>query len=307
MAILLLMPFKDGTYLAKNLALKDPQLEIRIWPEAGNIQDIDFAIVWDHPPGALSNYPNLKIVASYGAGVDHIFKDPALPPQITITRLVDDALTRQMSEYIAGVILNHRLRLTEYREYQAAGIWSPKHVRSGNNVCLLGLGNIGQAAAAFLTKLGFTVSGWSQSPKNIANVTSFHGAEGLDAAIGEADYIVCLLPLTPQTEHILDASLFSKVKKEAYLINAGRGGHLNENDLLEALYQQQLSGACLDVFSTEPLPDDHVFWRHPKISLTPHIASLTNIDLAAEQFLENYRNMQNNRPLINQVDMQKGY
>ncbi|MCK5425068.1 MAG: glyoxylate/hydroxypyruvate reductase A [Emcibacter sp.] len=307
MTILILMPERDATDFSLMLATTDPELDIRIWPDVGDAQDIEYAIVWNHPAGELLKYPNLKVIASFGAGVDHIFKDPDLPDHVAITRLVDDSLSGQMCEYVAGVILNHRLRLTEYREFQAAANWSPKAPHPGNNVCLLGLGNIGREVAAYLTGLNFTVSGWSQSLKNIENVKSFHGEKSLGEAISDADYIVCLLPLTPSTENILDKSLFSKAKKGAYLINVGRGGHLNEDDLLDALYQGQLDGACLDVFKVEPLPDDHPFWRHPKIYLTPHSASLTNLEKAAHQLHENYLNMKNNRTLINKIDPAKGY
>lgn len=307
MTLLILMPDRDFTDLVQALKKHAPDLDIRIWPEVGEKQDIEYVIVWNHPAGALQNFPNLKVIASFGAGVDHIFKDSDLPDNVAITRLVDNSLTRQMCEYVAGAILNHRLRLTEYREFQAAAIWSPKDARPGNNVCLLGLGNIGREVASYLVGLNFTVNGWSNSPKNIEKVTSFHGKAALEEAIADADYIVCLLPLTPDTENVMDISLFKKAKKGAYLINVGRGGHLNEDELLDALYRGQLDGACLDVFRTEPLPDDHPFWKHPKIYLTPHTASLTNIGQAAAQFHENYLNMKNNRPLLNRIDAVKGY
>ncbi len=307
MALLILMPDKDASSLVKTLIRTAPDLDIRVWPDVKNKADIDYAIVWDHPAGELAQYPNLKVVASYGAGVDHIFKDKNLPSNITITRLTDDSLRQQMAEYVAGVILNRRIRLTEYREYQAASIWSPRGQRTENNVCILGLGNIGQKVAQYLANLNFNVSGWSQSPKNIDNVTAFHGERALHAAIEGAGYIVCLLPLTPNTENILDLNLFSKAKKGAYLINVGRGQHLNEEHLLEAIYQGQISGACLDVFRTEPLPDDHPFWKHPKISITPHCASMTDIKRAAEQLYINYQNMKNGRPLANRVNPSKGY
>ncbi|MCF6195796.1 MAG: glyoxylate/hydroxypyruvate reductase A [Emcibacter sp.] len=307
MTILILMPGRDCRDLAAALKKNDPTLDIRIWPDDGERADIDYIISWNHPAGELDNYPNLKVVASFGAGVDHIFNDPALPENITITRLVDDCLARQMSDYVLGAILNHRLRLTEYREYQGAGVWSPKESRTGNHVCLLGLGNIGQEVAHSLTAQNFKVSGWSQNPKNIMGVTSFQGDDELAKAISDADYIVCLLPLTPQTENILDKTFFARAKKGAYLINVGRGGHLNEDDLLDAIYNEQISGACLDVFRTEPLPDAHPFWRHPKIYITPHSASLTNIEQAALHLIENHRKMQNNQPLSNQVDRTQGY
>ena len=311
MALLILIPDYENTDLVQALkkATSDLglDLDIRLWPEVGNPQDIDYVITWNHPAGELLKFANLKVIASYGAGVDHIFKDPDLPENVAITRLVDSSLSGQMCEYIAGAILNRRLRLTEYREYQAAAAWAPKKTRPGNVVCILGLGNIGHHVAQYLTELNFTVRGWSQSQKDLKNIDTFHGRSQLAQAIAPADYIVCLLPLTPDTADILDKSLFNTAKEGAYLINAGRGGHLNEDDLLNALYQGHLSGACLDVFRTEPLPDDHPFWRHPNIYLTPHIASQTDIDQAVAQFLENHQNMTNNRPLLNPVDPTKGY
>lgn len=307
MALLIIMPDKDASALVNALNKIAPDLDIRLWPDVQDKDDIDYAIVWNHPAGELRKYPNLKVVASYGAGVDHIFKDTNLPPNIIITRLTDDSLQQQMAEYVAGVILNQRIRLTEYREYQAASIWSPRAQRAENNVCILGLGNIGQKVAQYLAALNFNVSGWSQSPKNITNVTAFHGENALHDAVIDADYIVCLLPLTPKTENILDHNFFSKVKKGAYLINVGRGQHLNEDHLLEAIYHGQIRGACLDVFTTEPLPDDHTFWKHPKITITPHCASMTDLKQATEQLYNNYVNMKNNRPLANQVNPAKGY
>lgn len=311
MALLILIPTGNNTDLAQALkkaaAELNLHLDIRLWPEVGDPMDIDYVITWNHPVGELLKFPNLKVIASFGAGVDHIFQDPDLPENVTITRLVDKKLSGQMCEYIAGTILNRRLRLTEYREYQAAAVWAPKEPRPGNVVCLLGLGNIGRHVAQYLTGLNFTVRGWSQSPKDLENVATFHGPAQLAQAVAPADYIVCLLPLTPDTTNILNKSLFNTAKEGAYLINAGRGSHLNEDDLLNALYRGQLSGACLDVFRTEPLADDHPFWRHPTIYLTPHIASLTDITQAAAQFLENHQNMTNNRPLLNRVDPAKGY
>lgn len=307
MAILILMPDRDSRDLFQALKKIDPALDIRIWPEVGKREDIDYIVVWNPPAGELRHYPGVKVIASFGAGVDHIFTDPALPKRVLITRLVDDSLGRQMCEYIAGVILNQRLGLHQYREYQAASHWRSKAAGTGNNVCLLGLGNIGLQVARYLLTLDFSVCGWSRTAKSIENITTFHGAEALGEAVRNADYIVCLLPLTPQTENILDRSFFRKLKKGSCLINVARGGHLDENDLLEALGACRPAVACLDVFTEEPLPGDHLFWRHPAIFITPHCASLTNIDQAAIQLHENYLNMKNNQPLVNQVDPVTGY
>lgn len=307
MAILILMPGRDSEDLTHALRKKDSSLDIRIWPEVGARQDIDYIIVWNHPAGELSRYPNVRVIASFGAGVDHIFRDPDLPEGAVITRLVDGHLGQQMSDYVAAVILSQRCRLIDYREYQAATHWAPKPARGGNNVCLLGLGHIGQQVARHLLTLGFSVSGWSRSAKNIRNVTSFHGMDNLETAVCDADYIVCLLPLTPETENILNESLFRKLKKGTCLINVGRGGHLDEEALLEALAYGRPATACLDVFRTEPLPENHLFWRHPAIFITPHSASLTDISEAASALYHNYLNMKNNRPLLNPVDPEKRY
>ncbi|WP_417623613.1 2-hydroxyacid dehydrogenase [Paremcibacter congregatus] len=307
MALLIVMPHQNSDALKAALKAAAPTLDIRVWPEIGAPEDIEYVVSWKHPAGELLKYPNLKVIASYGAGVDHIFNDPKLPPQATITRLVDNSLAHQMAEYVGGVLLNHKLRLTEYREYQAASSWAPKPPRTTKNVTLLGLGNIGREVARYLNLLGYQVSGWSRSAKALPDVVSYAGRDALPDAVAAADYIVCLLPLTHDTRDILDRTLFAQAKTGAYLINAGRGGQLNEEDLMDAIYKGHISGACLDVFKTEPLPQDHPFWRHPKISITPHCASLTNIDDAVAQLLQNHRNMVAGVPLINQVDPQKGY
>lgn len=307
MAILILMPDRNNADILSAIKQIAPEEELRVWPEIGCADDIEYAIVWDHPAGELNKFPNLKAIASFGAGVDHILKDPDLPEGIPITRFVDETLSHQMAEYVAGVILNHRLRLTEYREYQAASVWRPQEPRVGNHVCLLGLGQIGTYVAAYLQKLDFRLSGWSRSEKNIAGMSCYHGPQGLDKALENTDYIVNLLPLTPETKGILNKNLFFKAPKGAYVINAGRGPHLNENDLLEAIYQEHLSGACLDVFSTEPLDDMSPFWRHPKISITPHIASVTRIDRLTCHLMENYFRMKKGQPLNHLIDRKKAY
>jgi len=307
MAILILMPDRENADILAAIKNISPDTDVRVWPDVGRPEDIDYAIVWNHPAGVLKNFPRLKVIASYGAGVDHIIKDPNLPENVPITRFVDESLSHQMAEYVTGVIFNHRLRLTDYREYQAGGVWRPQDPRTGNQVCILGLGQIGSYVMTYLQKLGFSLSGWSRSEKNIPDAACYHGAAGLEDALKNADYIVNLLPLTPQTEAILDKYLFSKAKKGAYLINAGRGPHLHEEDLLHAISQGQISGACLDVFKTEPLDDMSPLWRHPKISITPHIASVTNIERLAGQLMDNYFKCQKGQPLNHVVDRRKAY
>ena len=249
----------------------------------------------------------MKLIASYGAGVENILSDPALPKNVPITRFVDDTLSNQMAEYVLATILNHRLHITHYRELQAATVWKSGDFLKGKNVTILGMGEIGSVTGKSLVQNGYTVSGWSRSQKQIDGIKSYYGDDQLHSSVSGADYIICLLPLTPATTGILNKRLFNHAKKGAHVINVGRGDHLNEEDLLDALYNQQISSATLDVYSTEPLPSDHPFWKHPKIHMTPHIASATDKEQVARQILENYNSVLNGGPLNNQVDAVKAY
>lgn len=307
MTLLIIIPEPRGQKLAEILREKKPDADIRLWPDVGNAEDISFIVTWKAPTGEYSKYPNLKVVASLGAGVEQLVNDPSLPPSVRLTRFADESLNQDMADYIAGVVLSRRLHLIDYREYQAARHWAPKPPEQGRQVTLLGLGEIGSYVGTYLTKLGFSVSGWSRSEKNIPGVKSYHGPEMLGTAVAEADYIVCLLPITEETVGILNADLFSKCKKGVFLINVGRGEHLVEDDLFDALQQGAVCGACLDVFRTEPLPDDHPFWQHPRIWVTPHIASVTAIDRLAHVVAENYSRHQKGDALLHQVDPDQGY
>lgn len=307
MTILIIFDQADPKLLETHLKSHADCPEVRIWPDIGDKNDIDCVILWKHPQGVLNDFPNLKLIASYGAGVENILSDPALPPDVPITRFVDDTLANQMAEFVLAAILNHRLHITHYREMQAAAVWRPGSFLKGKNITILGLGELGTCTANLLVQNGYDVSGWSRSAKNIKSVTSYYGDDQLTKSIKRADYIVCLLPLTPATTHILNKGLFNAAKKGAYLINVGRGDHLNENDLLDALYSEQISGALLDVFATEPLPNDHSFWQHPKIHITPHISSPTDKAQVAAQILENYKRMKQGRELLHQVDPKRAY
>lgn len=307
MAILILLNQVDPTLLKTHLKSHNDCPKVRIWPNYGNKDDIECVIVWKHDEGVLNDFPNLKLIASYGAGVENILSDPALPADVPITRFVDDTLSDQMAEFVLAAILNHRLHLTYYREQQAASQWRGKDFLTGKNVTILGLGELGSTTAKLLDKNGYKVSGWSRSEKNIDGVKSYFGNDQLYLSVEEADFIVCLLPLTSGTKHILNADLFNKMKKGSFLINVGRGDHLNDNDLMDALYNNQLSGALLDVFPMEPLPQDHPFWKHPKIHITPHISSPTDKAKVARQILDNYNRILSGSTLKNQVDPQRSY
>ena len=307
MAILIILAEKKARKIRDLLLDQIPEEKIFIWPETGPEEDIEIIVSWNHPHGVLACFPNLKLIASYGAGVDHIFSDPGLPENVAISRFVADKLSRQMAEYVTGVILAQRLRLIDYREYQAAGSWTPHAPRPGNRVTILGLGELGRCTASMLATVGCEVSGWSRSRKSLDQCICYAGSEELGDALGNADYVVCLLPLTPETRGILNRDLFNCVKEGTYLINAARGGHLVVDDLLDALYQGRLSGACLDVFEQEPLPQDSPLWRHPRVLVTPHIASVSPDSDMADYILENYRALRDGAPLHHLVNPALGY
>ena len=306
MALLILMPGRDISEFASHIRSTRPDIDLRIWPDTGKKTDIDFVVTWKHPPGVLAQYPNLKAISSFGAGVDHILSDPDLPRGVPIVRIIDDKLIHDLREYIIAVVLSHKRHLAEYIKNQNAKKWKPIPMDRERTVGILGLGLIGGAIAAGFAVLGFRAFGWDRVPRKIPGVQ--HVPEDrLDDLLRIADYLVCCLPLTPETKHILNRKVFKRMKRGAYVINVGRGDHLVEDDLLKAVEEGRLSGACLDVFHAEPLPQDHPFWSHPKITVTPHIASLTDPASAAEHIIENYQRVLDKRELINTIDVHMGY
>jgi glyoxylate/hydroxypyruvate reductase A len=285
------------------------ELEVRVWPEIGNPAEIDYALVWRPEPGFLASLPNLKLILSLGAGVDHLLGDPQLPRHIPIVRLVDPHMTDAMSEYVVLQVLRLHRRDLDYRAQQEAGVWRELDQQNAGErrVGILGLGELGQDAAKKLTALGFDVAGWSRSDKNLAGIASYAGAAGLAPLLGRSEIVVCLLPLTTETERILNASTLALLPKGAALVNAARGAHLVEDDLLAALASGQVSAAVLDVFREEPLTTDHPFWHHPRVIVTPHVAAFTNPTTAAPIILDNIRRFEDGRPLLNRIDPARGY
>jgi len=285
------------------------ELEVRIWPEAGDPIEIEIALAWKPQPGLLAGFPNLKLIQSLGMGVDHLFVDPDLPAGVPVARLVDPDMVRQMSEYAIFAALRHHRRMDAYDANQRAGRWASAGLRDTPEVRagVLGLGAIGGDTARKLALLGFEVAGWSRTEKSLDGIESFHGDEGLTAFLNRTDILICLLPLTPETHGILDARAFSALPQGAYVINLARGGHVVEADLLAALERGHLAGATLDVFETEPLPAGHAFWDHPKTHITPHVAGLTNPRTSAAQVVENIRRVRAGRPPLNLVDAARGY
>jgi glyoxylate/hydroxypyruvate reductase A len=286
----------------------DADLSFRIWPDWGEPDEIDFIIVSGAIPGDLSIFRNARAIQSTWAGVNALLRGK-FPAGVPIARMVDRGLSANMVEYLVYYTLDALRDGRKLRAAQRDGQWLELPLRWARDfpVGILGLGTLGRDTAMKLRHLGFPVSGWSRTPKEIDGIRSFAGQDRLAAFLKPLKLLICLLPLTDETEGILNADLFAGLPDGAILINAGRGGHTNEADLIAALDSGKLAYAVLDVFREEPLPLDHVFWRRRDIVITPHVASITRAGTGAEDILENYRRALAGKPLLNAVDPARGY
>jgi glyoxylate/hydroxypyruvate reductase len=287
-----------------------PEHEIRFWPEIGDRAAIEYALVWQPEPGLLASLPNLRLIFGLGAGIDHLLRDPALPRHVPIVRLVDPYMTDAMSEFVALSVLRLHRQDLDYLAQQRIATWRELDQKNAAErpIGILGFGTLGQDAGRKLRALGFPVAGWSRSAKaGEGGVATYCGPEGVHEMLARSEILVCLLPLTPETTGILNAAAFARLPRGAGLVNAGRGGHLVEADLIAALDRGQLSGAVLDVFRDEPLPPEHMFWRHPRILVTPHIAAETHPPTAAPIIGEAIRRFAAGLPIANVVDLARGY
>ncbi|MEQ8302414.1 MAG: glyoxylate/hydroxypyruvate reductase A [Cyclobacteriaceae bacterium] len=308
MAIVVISP-KEIDIWIKALKEVDASLDIRAFPNDTGKKDIDFALTWRHPYGIFKEYPNLKCISSMGAGVDHLLKDPDLPRQAALTRLVDPYLAQDMTEFVLALCMNHLRDLYSFKIKQTQSIWKPgRYLRIEDvRVGVMGMGEIGGRVAEGLQKVGFKVQGWTRTKKNHSNILIYAGKEGFSEFLSSTDILVCVLPLTQETEGILNRKTFECLPKDAFIINVGRGAHVVDQDLLDMIAEGHLSGASLDVFHTEPLPASNALWKHPRINITPHIASITYPESVAPQIVENYYRMKDNKPLLNLVSREKGY
>ena len=286
-----------------------PELELRAWPALGDADAIDAALAWQPPAGALARLPKLRLVHALGAGVEELLADPGLPAGVPVVRLVDPSMTRAMGEYVQLQVLRLHRQDFDYRAQQAAGLWRelPQPAADERRVGILGLGVLGSEAALRLKVLGFDVAGWSRLERKQKGIPCLFGQDGLAALVQRSDILVCLLPLTRETETILDAALFAALPRGAAIVNCGRGAHLVEDDLLAALDSGQLSAAVLDVARSEPLPHGHAFWSHPRILLTPHAAAATNPRTAAPLVAASLRRFAAGKRPANLVDRARGY
>ena len=287
----------------------DPRLEIREWPDIGNPEDVDIAMVWKMPHGELAKFPNLKLIISMAAGVDHVLSDPDRPEGVPIVMVTDPYMARSMGHWFLMNILRLHRETAHYDKLRSQKIWPPEIAFDTDSVSvgILGLGYLGVHVAQMLKAVGLRVQGWSRTEKNLDGIHSFSGSAGLDHMLSTTNYLACLLPNTPATDGIMDLSVFNKMPRGSYVLNAGRGSQLVEPDLLEALNNGQIKGAALDVFKTEPLPKDHPFWTDPRILLTPHHAAEVFLPAAAKIFLKNIYSIRNNQPLMGLVNQELGY
>lgn len=284
------MPFLDG-----EAAVADPQ-------------DVRFIAAWTLPAGIIGRYPGLEMILSVGAGVDQL-DVTTLPEHLTVVRMITPSIGEMMRDYVLlGVLAMHR-QLPRYVAQQRANLWKagPVELASRRRVGVLGLGQLGRATIEALLPLGFPLAGWSRTPRTIAGVETFAGAAGLRPFLARTDILVCLLPLTAETENILDADLFAALPEGACLVHAGRGRQLDHEALLAALDTGRVAGAFLDVTEPEPLPAEHRLWTHPKVILTPHVATVTDFEEGALCAVDCIRSHLHGTPVPGRVDRAKGY
>lgn len=297
--------FKAEPWLAA-LRAALPQAQIEVW--APGAPAGDYAVVWAPPQEFLDEQPQLKALFNLGAGVDALTQ-LQLPPQTRLVRLDDAGMSVQMAEYVVHALIRHFREFDAYAADVAQGKWSYRKPRRREDfpVGIMGLGVLGQRVARAVHAFEFPVLGWSRSPKQLHGVRCYAGAAQLAEFLAETKVLVCLLPLTAQTQGILRRETLAQLQPGGYLINVARGAHLVEEDLIPLLDSGQLAGATLDVFRQEPLPAGHPFWRHPKITVTPHTAARTLRDESVAQIAEKIQRLERGEPIAGIVDPTKGY
>lgn len=267
----------------------------------------EVAVSWAPAAGSYDAMPGLRLIHSIGAGADHIIAS-AVRHRARICRIVDIEQAQSMAQYVVWGVLNAYREFDVIRAQQKEKVWArvPRKSAAKTVVGIMGMGLMGKTVAGLLTQMGFTVRGWSRRRSEIDGVTGY-GEEELDAFLDGTHVLVCLLPLTSTTRHILSRDLYRKLAPGAYLIHVGRGEQLHAGDLVEALDQGVLGGALMDVFPVEPLPAEDPLWSHDKIIVTPHVAAISDADVVAAQIIDNVRRLNGGLPLNNEVRSELGY
>ena len=309
MAILCIEEAEEAKRWQSALKRELPDADIRIWPDVGEPKDIRMVVLWDEVD-QINALPNLQAAVILGAGIEHLLPHvESIPAAVKIIRLVDKSITSQMLEWVTLAVLTRTRFWDEYRDLQRHKRYeelvppAPSEVTVG----IMGLGVLGRETAQLLAAIGYTVMGWSRSAKMMDGIECFHGRDHLATMLSVCDIAICMLPLTRETEGLIDRNFFAAMKSGAYFINAARGAHVVEADLLDALESGDLSGATLDVHTEEPMSEEHPFWDHPKIKITPHIATFTFPRFCAAQVAENYRRLNAGTELLNVIDMSRQY
>ncbi|NPT40944.1 glyoxylate/hydroxypyruvate reductase A [Paraburkholderia sp. 1N] len=313
MKILFYMPHADATAWLHDFARVLPEAELREW-QTGDTEPADFAVVWRPPREMLASRDGLRAIFNLGAGVDAILaleheQPGTLPRSAQLIRLEDTGMALQMAEYVTHAVLRYLRRFDEYQTLQSERRWEvlDPHPRETFTVGVLGLGVLGAHVAQAVAAFGMPVRGYSRSARQIDGITTFAGVAQFDAFLDGVKVLVNLLPHTPDTGDVLNQHTFSKLAKGAYLINVARGGHLVEQDLLEALASGQLAAATLDVFREEPLPPDHLFWQEPRITITPHMSALTLREESVAQVAQKMSALMRGEAVSGVVDIERGY
>ncbi len=286
-----------------------PEQDIRVWPAVGDAADIEIAVIAVPEPGVLAGLPNLKAVLSLWAGVDSLLRDPTFPRHIPLARMVDPLLGVDMTHFAIHWVLHFHRGLHRYAGFQRKTEWHPVGYpeAADRRVGIMGLGVLGSDAAAKLAALGFAVAGWDALPKSLGGVETFAGADRLADFLARTEILVVLLPLTPETQGIINARTLAALPAGAFLISLARGGHIIDADLIAALDSGHLAIALLDAFRHEPLPADHPFWRHPGVIVTPHVASKTTPRTAAAEIATDVRRLLAGQMPRHLVDVARGY
>ncbi|WP_347912504.1 glyoxylate/hydroxypyruvate reductase A [Pseudomonas grandcourensis] len=308
MCILYMADPADAQKWRDCLSSMAPELEFRQWPDVGNPAEVRYLLAWEPLPNLADRFRNLRVLYAAGAGVDQ-FDLAGLPAGVSLVRLVDGSMAYIMAEYVLFAVLALHRDILAYQEDQRSGRWQPRPIVLASQRCVgvMGLGTLGRAALGRLQPLGFQLSGWNRSMKDVPGGRCYVGQEQLDEFLAQCDILVNMLPLTPETKGILNAATLARLPQGAGLINVGRGAHLVEQDLLAALNDGRVGGAVLDVLAQEPASPDNPFRKHPRVLLTPHIASDVQVEGGVAVIVENLQREREGRPLLNEVDRFKGY
>lgn len=309
MRVLVCFPGEGAARWAQALAVHLPEAEILEWTAETPAAAADYLAAYKPPPELFTREPRLRAVFNIAAGVEALLAVPTLDPALPLFRLQDAGMAEQMADYATYAVLHWYRAFDRYAAQAARGEWRPLAPRAKSDfaVGVMGLGEMGGAVARRLAALGFPVRGWARSPRRLAGVEAFAGADGLAPFLAGTRVLIAALPLTPATQGIVDRTALATLPAASHVVNVGRGGLVVERDLLAALDTGQLAGAMLDVFDDEPLPPEHPYWRHPRVIVTPHVSAITLREESMAQIADRIRRFHRGEPVPGRVDRARGY